>query len=244
MTTDSASGVYVTGTDTGVGKTTIAVALVRQLAAADRRVVGLKPVASGAERTAGGLRNADAVALAAASSVARPYGSTNPYCFEPAIAPHLAAADVGVPIVLPDLVAWYEGAASGVDFAVVEGAGGWRVPLHPEGYLSDLPEALGLGVILVVGLRLGCLNHARLTLEAIERSGRCPLLGWIGNGVAADFTRAPENVATLGRLLGTPPLAVVPPVADSAPAQVVPHLDGAVRRLLAWRTSRPRSASQ
>lgn len=225
------TGIFVTGTDTGVGKTTVAAGLVGLLAAAGRRVVGLKPVASGAERTAGGLRNADALVLAASGSVALPYEATNPCCFEPAIAPHLAAAEAGVLITVPGLVSWYEAATAGVDLAIVEGAGGWRVPLHPEGFLSELPEALGLGVVLVVGLRLGCLNHARLTLEAIERSGRCPFLGWIGNGIDPDFPRVSDNLATLERLLGSPPLAVVPPLPDATPARAATWLQEAARAI-------------
>ena len=219
------SGVFVTGTDTGVGKTVIAAALVRLLAGGGRRVAGLKPVASGARVTADGLRNDDALALAAESSVRLPYSRTNPYCYAPAIAPHLAAAEAGQVIGLPALVGWYREATAGCEVAVVEGAGGWRVPLHPEGYLSDLPERLGLGVVLVVGLRLGCLNHARLTLEAIEGAGRCPFLGWIGNGIDPDFERPDENLATLGRLLGRPALALVPPLTDPTARRVAQHLD-------------------
>ena len=213
-------GVFVTGTDTGVGKTLVATGLMRVLAREGLRAVGLKPVASGAVVTPQGLRNADALALAAESNVPLPYDLTNPYCFEPAIAPHLAAADAGVRVSVDDLVSWYPRATAGAEVAVVEGAGGWRVPLHPAGFLSDLPERLALDVILVVGLRLGCLNHARLTAEAIERSGRCRLAGWVGSHVDPGFERVEENVATLGRLLGAPPLAVIPvlgaPSADAA----------------------------
>jgi dethiobiotin synthetase len=203
-------GVFITGTDTGVGKTLVAAGLLRILARQGRRAVGLKPVASGAVVTAQGLRNADAEALAAESTVPLPYDRTNPHCFEPAIAPHLAAADAGVCVSVGDLVAWYARATAGVEVAVVEGAGGWRVPLHPDGFLSDLPEFLEMDVILVVGLRLGCLNHARLTAEAIERGGRCRLAGWVGNHVDCGFARVADNVASLERLLGSPPLAVIP----------------------------------
>ena len=203
-------GIFVTGTDTGVGKTVIATGLVRLLAQHGHRVVGLKPVASGAQPTPDGLRNEDALALAEASPVVLSYGTVNPFCFEPAIAPHLAAREAGVPISADALIEWYGRAAAGAELAVVEGAGGWRVPLHPAGFLSELPERLGLGVILVVGLRLGCLNHARLTFEAIAASGRCPFIGWIGNRVDPGFARVEDNLETLGNLLGGPPLAVVP----------------------------------
>ena len=212
-----ARGIFITGTDTGAGKTVVAAGLVRLLAGQGRRVIGLKPIASGAVETTAGLRNADALALSAESSVHVPYAVTNPYCFEPAIAPHLAAAEAGVPVPLLALKRWYEAASAVAEVAVVEGAGGWRVPLHPEGFLSDLPEQLALGVVLVVGLRLGCLNHARLTLEAIERSGRCRFAGWIGCQVDPDFARLDANLDTLARLLGQPALAIVPHLAAPEP---------------------------
>jgi dethiobiotin synthetase len=216
-----AHGIFITGTDTGVGKTLVATGLVHLLAARDRPAVGLKPVASGAVATRDGLRNDDAMALAAASSVALPYALTNPHCFAPAIAPHLAAADAGVAVSVTGLLDWYERASRDAEFAIVEGAGGWRVPLHPAGFLSDLPERLGLDVILVVGLRLGCLNHARLTAEVIAAAGRCRLLGWVGNRVDPQFARLDENLATLARLLGNPALAVLPPLA--VPSAVAAH---------------------
>jgi dethiobiotin synthetase len=197
----------------------VAAGLVRLLAGQGRRVIGLKPIASGAVETTAGLRNADALALAAESSVHVPYAVTNPYCFEPAIAPHLAAAEAGVPVPMTALMRWYQEAGIDAEIAIVEGAGGWRVPLHPEGFLSDLPEQLGLGVVLVVGLRLGCLNHARLTLEAIERSGRCRFAGWIGCQVDPDFARLDANLDTLSRLLGQPALAVVPHLAEPEPGR-------------------------
>ena len=220
-------GIFITGTDTGVGKTLVACGMLRVLANRGHRVVGLKPVASGAEPSPTGLRNADAVALAAESTVELPYELTNPYCFEPAVAPHLAAAEAGVAVTPDDLVDWYGRATAGAELAVVEGAGGWRVPLHPDGFLSDLPERLGLGVVLVVGLRLGCLNHARLTLEAISNGGRCPLVGWVGSEASAGFARLDANVATLARLLGAPPLAIIPALAEPTAAAAAKHLSGA-----------------
>jgi dethiobiotin synthetase len=201
--------IYVTGTDTGVGKTLIATALVRALNQAGRQTRGLKPLASGASRTRDGLRNADALALQAEGRPPMPYELVNPYCFEPAIAPHLAAAEAGIETALPALLAWYERAREGCDWTVVEGAGGWRVPLHPQGYTSDLPQALGIPVLLVVGLRLGCLNHARLTFEAM-RHDHARFAGWIGNRIDPEFARADENLATLERLLDAPPLSVIP----------------------------------
>jgi dethiobiotin synthetase len=168
-------------------------------------------VASGSDRAAPGapLRNADALELQAASSVHLPYDDVNPWCFEPAIAPHLAAAEAARPIELDALLAWYRRVTATIDVALVEGAGGWRVPLHPRGFLSDLPEALGLEVILVVGTTLGCLNHARLTYEAITASGKAQWLGWIANDIDPQFERRDANLATLELLLGARPLAVI-----------------------------------
>jgi len=218
-------GIFITGTDTGVGKTVVAAGLVQLAAGTGARVVGLKPIASGADPTPGGLRNDDALALAAAASMLLPYESSNPFCFEPAIAPHIAAAEAGVTIPVASLVDWYGRATADADLAIVEGAGGWRVPLHPEGFLSDLPEQLGLDVILVVGLRLGCLNHARLTAEAITHPGRCRLLGWIGNRIDPGLARLDDNLAMLDRLLGGPPLALLPPLAAPSAAAALEHLD-------------------
>jgi dethiobiotin synthetase len=225
-------GVFITGTNTGVGKTAVAAAILRVLAGQGVLAVGLKPIASGSERRGPGepLRNSDALELQAAAPVQLAYETVNPWCFEPAIAPHLAAQEAGQGIALPALIEWYRRATERAQFAVVEGAGGWRVPLHPDGFLSDLPEALGLDVILVVGCTLGCLNHARLTAEAIQASGRSRLVGWIANEIDPGFERKAGNLATLERLLGSPPLAVAPWTDLRSPGgNPVLDLGGAVR---------------
>lgn len=210
--TITARGVFITGTNTGVGKTVVTAALLRLARRHGVRCVGLKPVASGSRRTVpdAPLRNPDAQELQAAGSMWLAYETVNPHCFEPPIAPHLAAREAGVGLDVPALVAWYRQASSEAELALMEGAGGWRVPLHPSGFLSDLPEALGLDVVLVVGLTLGCLNHARLTAEAIAVAGRCRLAGWIANEVDPGFAPVDENLATLAELLGGAPLARVP----------------------------------
>lgn len=207
----TAAGLFVTGTSTGVGKTVVSAAVLRLLGTLGVRAVGLKPVASGAERSAadGALRNADALELQAAAPVHLSYEDVNPWCFEPAIAPHIAAQEALQPVTLDALTGWYDRVAARAELALVEGAGGWRVPLHPEGFLSDLPESRGMDVLLVVGMTLGCLNHARLTAEAIERSGRCRLLGWIANDIDPAFARRGANRDTLVRLLGSEPLAEI-----------------------------------
>ena len=200
---------FLTGTSTGVGKTVVAAALLRLRAGSGIRAVGLKPVASGSvdAASAGPLRNADALELQAAAPVSLPYDVVNPCCFEPAIAPHVAAQDAGRPILLTDLVEWYGRAAAGADLAIVEGAGGWRVPLHPDGFLSDLPETLGLRG------RAGRRPDARLP-EPRPAHGRghprrraLPPGGLDRQRRRSRFERRPENLATLERLLGSPPLA-------------------------------------
>jgi dethiobiotin synthetase len=204
--------IYITGTSTGVGKTVATAALLRLAGRHGIRCVGLKPIATGARRPGPGapLRNDDALELQAAGSVPLDYETVNPWCFEPAVAPHLAAREAGTALELHTQVAWLQGAAAAADLRLVEGVGGWRVPLHPTGFTSDLPETLGLDVVLVVGLTLGCLNHARLTVDAIERGGRCRLEGWIANEVDPAFERCEENVASLEDLLGAAPLARIP----------------------------------
>lgn len=225
-------GIFITGTHTGVGKTLVAAAWTSALAQEGYRVVGLKPVASGSTRdAAGNLRNPDALALQAASSVRVPYELVNPYCFEPAIAPHLAAEEAGQVVTVDNLVEWYGRATADADIAIVEGAGGWRVPLHPLGFLSDLPERLGLQAVLVVGLTLGCLNHARLTFESIQHAGRAAFLGWVGNRIDPAFERLEANLQTLERLLGGPPLALIPPAGPAPdPARVAEHFTGPLAR--------------
>lgn len=204
-----AKGYFVTGTDTGVGKTLISAALLQRLGQQGVRCAGYKPVASGADQTAEGLRNEDGLSLQAASSVALPYELINPYVLAPAIAPHIAAEQVGMALSVAGLVHGYQQLAKQVDTVVVEGAGGWLVPLNAEETLADLALALQLPVILVVGVRLGCINHALLTAQAIRASG-LPLAGWVANRVSTD-PMGEENIATIqARLPDVPLLGVVP----------------------------------
>ena len=212
----SARGVFIAGTDTGIGKTHVACALLHALRDAGLRASGMKPVASGCERTPQGLRNQDALALIAASDPQPDYPTCNPYAFEPAIAPHLAAADAGVQIELARIQAACQQLAARADCVVVEGVGGWMVPLSGSLDADEIPRALKLPVILAVGLRLGCINHARLSARAIEADG-CELLGWIGNRVDAAMERADDNLETLRSALPGPCLGVLPH--GVAPAQ-------------------------
>ena len=202
----TASGVFITGTDTGVGKTRVATGLCQAYADLGRRVAAMKPVSAGCSMTPAGLSNADALALGDAATVRCSYSDLNPYAFEAPIAPHIAAADAGVDIDLEVLDRAYRRLAAESDVVVVEGAGGFLVPVGPAASLADLAVMWQLDVVLVVGLRLGCLNHALLTLEAIERRG-LRLAGWVGNAIEAQFPRRAENLDALGARLGAPCLA-------------------------------------
>ncbi len=205
---------FVTGTDTDAGKTLVTAGL---LALACRRgltTLGLKPIASGSETTPDGLCNADALALQAQCHPPVPYATVNPFAFAPAIAPHLAARRDGVTLTLEALGERVrDGLALGRDLTLVEGAGGWRVPLNDTEDLAGLAGRLELPVILVVGLRLGCISHARLTREAIRADG-LRLAGWAGSLVdpafAADDDLYRDNLATLARTLDAPCLGIVP----------------------------------
>lgn len=202
------AGCFVTGTDTGIGKTRAAVALLQALAARGLRAVGMKPVASGCEATPAGLRNDDALALIAASAGAPDYALVNPYAFAPPVAPHLAARAAGCGIDFAHIEDCARCLAAGADWLVVEGVGGWRVPLGAGGELATLAQRLGLPVVLVVGLRLGCLNHALLSADAILAAG-LPLAGWIANRIDPDMALADDNLVTLTALLPAPCLGTL-----------------------------------
>lgn len=204
-----ARGFFVTGTDTDVGKTWVSVGLITALKKTGHSVIGMKPIACGCELTPDGLRNGDAQLLAHHSSVAQPYSSTNPYAFAAAIAPHLAAHSQGVAINIAKVVRTYAQMMQLADYVVVEGVGGWQVPLGDHCTTIDMAKALALPVILVVGIRLGCLNHALLTSESIERSG-LPLAGWIATVLDAHGVCVEENIAALQQRLSAPLLGVVP----------------------------------
>lgn len=202
-------GVFVAGTDTGVGKTLFSTALLLHLGRSGRKAAACKPVSAGCRREGDQLVNEDAELLAAAAPAGTPLGMVNPVALEPAIAPHIAAAEAGL-VLDPGLLAAYcRAAAAGADCLVVEGAGGWRVPLGPGATLADVARELGLPVVLVVGLRLGCLNHALLSAEAIRADG-LPLAGWIANPLTEPMPRIEENIATLAARLPGPLLARLP----------------------------------
>ena len=212
----TAKGLFITGTDTEVGKTVVATALVRGLVAQGLRVAVMKPVASGSHHTPEGLRNEDALALIQASNAAAPYHRVNPYCFEPAISPHIAAEEAGIAVDLQHIRTSFDSLAAAAELVIVEGAGGWLAPLGPNTSMRDLARALDLPVILVVGVRLGCINHALLSKLAIESHGTT-FAGWIANTVDPAMPRQKENLETLTRGLGAPPLEIVPHLAPDSP---------------------------
>jgi dethiobiotin synthetase len=205
----SARGIFVTGTDTGVGKTVIACALVRGLRQCGLRVAVMKPVASGARPTTEGLRNEDALALIDAAESSAPYADVNPYCFEPPVSPHIAAKEAGVQVDVGMIRSKFLQISAGADCVVVEGAGGWHAPLSEHQTMADLAWELSIPALLVVGLRLGCLNHAHLTRLGIEAHG-VNFAGWIASVVDEAMARKEENLLALERALGEPALAIVP----------------------------------
>ncbi|MGE5386591.1 MAG: dethiobiotin synthase [Betaproteobacteria bacterium] len=207
---------FVTGTDTEIGKTFVCCALLHAARARSLTAVGMKPVAAGVD---GSGANEDVEALAAASSLPLAREAINPYLFRPPIAPHIAAAEAGVVIEGKVIRHGYEKLASAAEVVIVEGVGGFRVPLGPGFDAADLAVELALPVILVVGMRLGCINHALLTAEAIERRG-LRLAGWVANQIQADMPRFEENIAALSERINAPLLGRVPylPSKDAAQA--------------------------
>lgn len=200
------NGYFVTGTDTGVGKTLVACSLLRAFANRGFKVAGMKPVASGAVPRSGGLVHDDVEKLIAAGNADVPREHVNPYCFEPPVAPHIAAAGAGTRIDLDRIGRSYDALAARADVVVVEGIGGFRVPLGPGIDTAQLAARLALPLVLVVGLRLGCLNHALLTVEAIADRG-LKLAGWVANHADPGMAAAEENVRALETLIGAPLLA-------------------------------------
>jgi dethiobiotin synthetase len=202
-------GCFVTGTDTGVGKTLVSAALLHALAAHHARVVGMKPVAAGAVRAGAAWASEDALALRAASTCEVPPHLDNPILLPDSLSPHIAADRAGVRIAIDHLVACYRELARRADAVVVEGAGGFHVPLSASTTGADLAQALALPVVLVVGLRLGCLNHALLTAEAIRARGLM-LAGWVANRMDPRMQAQEDNIAWLRRQLAAPLLADIP----------------------------------
>lgn len=224
----STRGIFVTGTDTGVGKTVVAAALLRSLAAQGVRAVGMKPIAAGIEP--GAAVNADVTRLLEAGNVAAPIGDVNVYAFAPPIAPHLAAQAASVEIDVDRIAAAYGRLAALADRVVVEGAGGVLVPLGARMDMLDIPARVGLPVLLVVGLRLGCLNHALLSALAISARGLV-FAGWVANRLDPAMAEAEGNLATLRERLPAP---LVADLAWQADRELRPEFDATVLRGLGF----------
>lgn len=215
---------FVTGTDTEVGKTYVSCQLLRAAASAGLRAVGHKPISAGCEWRNNEWQNEDALALQQASSLSLPLSMINPIALEPPIAPHIAAAQAGLSI---DFAALDKGLTSieaqQPDLLLVEGAGGWRLPIDHPRYLSDWVKHQALPVIVVVGMRLGCLNHALLTIESIQRDG-LTVVGWVANDIDPNMPYRAENIDTLKQRIAAPMLAHIghhrPPAADALAAVV------------------------
>ena len=215
--------IYITGTDTEVGKTVASTALVARARLDGKRCASFKPVASGCELTPDGWRNADALALQAAGEPGIAYDDINPYALPLPQAPEIAAREAGVTLQLETMLAAAERLRQQVDTLVVEGVGGWDAPFAEDIEQRDLIRALDLPVVLVVGLRLGCINHARLTARAIAADG-FRLLGWIGNHVDPTFSAAADNLTILERHLDAPCLGRIPHAPGATAADNAQHL--------------------
>lgn len=217
-----AKGFFIAGTDTGIGKTCVTVALMEELKKQGYKVAGMKPIASGAVRKNGSLRNEDAELIQQACSQLIDYELINPVVFELPVSPHIAARQMKQAIDLREIESCYQQLASNNDLVVVEGVGGWRVPISGEQSMADLAKKLGLPVILVVGFRLGCLNHAILTAEAIRADG-LSLFGWVSNRLEEAYLFSEESLETLKKTIESPYLADLPFGQNSAAKLQIKH---------------------
>ena len=214
---------FVTGTDTGVGKTLVSAGLIRLFSEVGIKVAGMKPVASGCELTDQGLRNEDAIMIMRESNVELDYELINPYAFEPPVSPHFAANESDQEIKLDHIVDQFTVISAQADMVIVEGVGGWQVPLSDDQDVSDLAEKLNLPVVLVVGLRLGCINHALLSAEAIRQKG-LSLIACVASLIDEDYQRQDETLETIEKRLGIP-VQLIPRIENAKPEQVTQYLE-------------------
>jgi len=229
---------FVTGTDTEIGKTLVSAAILHKLVASGRRACGMKPVAAGAELRDGALHNDDADMLFNAGNVHLPASITTPYMLREPAAPHIAAALEGVTIDAVPIIAAFAEIQAASDAVVVEGVGGFRVPFNDTFDSADLAAQLNLPVILVVGLRLGCISHALLTVEAIVARGLV-LAGWVANTADPDMRFAPENIEALAQHIPAPLLGVVPRLQEPTAAHAAEFID--LAGLPGWPSTRGQS---
>lgn len=216
---------FIAGTDTDVGKTLVACGILRAAAARGLKTLAIKPVAAGADLTEQGLRNTDALMLIDAMTESLPYEQVNPVLLAPPIAPHIAAEQAGRRLSVSQLAGFCRGVMMRkVDMVLIEGAGGWRVPLNQREMLSGLAVELQTPVVLVVGMKLGCISHALLTAEAIRADGLV-LAGWVANQIDPNMACFDENLATLRNFLPAPCLGVLPNLSQPDANLAAEHLD-------------------
>lgn len=221
------AGYFITGTDTDVGKTYVSLALMQAFKSQGKLVAGMKPVSAGCNHTKSGLRNDDAVKLQREASIDVPYNIVNPYAYEPAIAPHIAAHELGDKIKLDKIAACYDVISKQSEIVIVEGAGGWLVPINDSETMADIAIRLQLPVVLVVGMRLGCLNHSLLSAASIIASG-LTLAGWVANHVSGPMEKSQDNIKSLKHLIPAPLLGVIPYSANCTPKNSAQQLDTAM----------------
>lgn len=204
----TAQSIFITGTDTDAGKTYVCALLLKQFIQQGQSAIGYKPIAAGAQKTENGLRNDDALILQQASSGKPSYQTINPICYEPAIAPHIAAAMVGESISIKQLNQWWQQRDQQHEIEIIEGAGGWRLPINDSQWLSEFVIAQKLDVIIVVGMKLGCLNHALLTVEAVKNDG-LNVIGWVANQLSEPMPYYQTNLDYLIKNMPAPMLGEV-----------------------------------
>jgi len=202
-------GFFIAGTDTGIGKTFVSCALLQALADKGERIGAMKPIAAGCEKTPDGWQNDDALQLMQHTNIELSYQLVNPVALPPPIAPHIAIEEAGESVTIAQLTKHFEQIKDRADYFIVEGAGGWLVPLNESESMADIPKAFGLDVILVVGIRLGCINHALLTVDAIQQSGN-QLAGWVANIIDPDMLMTDENILALKNRIRAPLLGTLP----------------------------------
>jgi len=202
-------GFFIAGTDTGIGKTFVSCALLQAFADKGKRVGAMKPIAAGCEKTIDGWKNDDALQLMQHSNIELSYQLVNPVALPPPIAPHIAMEEAGESVTIAQLTKHFEQIKDRADYFIVEGAGGWKVPLNENESMADIPKAFGLNVILVVGIRLGCINHALLTVDAIQQSGN-QLTGWVANIIDPEMLMTDENILALKNRIRAPLLGTLP----------------------------------
>jgi len=215
---------FITGTDTDIGKTLIAIGLLEAANSQGKKTAAIKPVAAGCSDTGEGPQNEDALMLQAAASTELSYQQVNPVALDEPMAPHIAAKEQGKQLSADRLTGFCRGITMlPVDLVVIEGAGGWRVPINNRESMAEIPKQLNAEVVLVVGLKLGCINHALLTAQAIRSDG-LKIAGWVANTMDEDMLRLDENIDTLKQLINEPCLGVIPKLSDKSPQHVATFL--------------------